>query len=419
MSESSRESRAYWALTAALFVDFLGYAYIVPILPAWQHRFELTATQATMLVSLWAVPMFLLGPWTGKLTDKLGAGRTILISLVLLTASSLLYLVATKGYVGDPFTILVIARLVHGASGAAVMTAALASASKLWPNRFGEQAGKLLASAAIGGLVGPVMGGVLFQFHPSVAFITLAVLTALTIPIMFLASKDIGVESGNAQGNVSIKVFITNPVLLRVGILLAITTLATGALEAGAPLFLHDSLGLSTAAIGGVLLVMVLTQGLGSMFWGRLVDKRGPTRYMTIGWLVVSVSLISVGVAGKMLDGMMAILAMLVLLGIYQFAIAAAQIPMLPMIDTAATQAYGDGNPGLAFGAFGTAWAAGTIVGPMIVGPFYDLFNSWPIALGMLGLPAIVGLVITVRNKQMLADCYASEMEKRLAEDGQ
>jgi len=411
-----RRKLAYTALVWAFFVNFLGYAFIVPILPSWQVQFGFNATQATLLVSLWAVPMFLFGPLTGRLTDKIGAGRTVFFSMVFLSGSGALYLIATEELVPRAFTVLAAARLIHGASGAAIMTAGLASASQLWPTNFGEQAGKLLAIATIGGLLGPVVGGVLFEYVDSGAFLFLAGATAAVIPLMWYASPAIGKSQTPTQGNVSIKVFITNPVLLRVGILLMVTTIATGALEAGVPLFLSDELQLGSAMIGGVLLVMVLMQGIGSLVWGKLVDKRGPTRYMVIGWSLVVVSLAGVGVFGWKLEGVAAIASMILLLGIFQYSIAAAQIPMLPMIDTAATQACGEGNPGLAFGAFGTAWAAGTILGPLLVGPVYDISNSWPLALGLLAVPATFALIMTLRNKEMLHDCYASVMEERVSE---
>ena len=72
-----RRRLAYTALLWAFFVNFLGYAFIVPILPSWQAQFGFNATKATLLVSLWAVPMFLFGPLTGRLTDKFGCGRTV------------------------------------------------------------------------------------------------------------------------------------------------------------------------------------------------------------------------------------------------------------------------------------------------------------------------------------------------------
>ena len=110
------------------------------------------------------------------------------------------------------------------------------------------------------------------------------------------------------------------------------------------------------------------------------------------------------------------VLRSVVLLGLFQFSIAAAQIPMLPMIDTAATQACGEGNPGLAFGAFGTAWAAGTILGPILVGPVFDLSGSWPLALGLLAVPATIALIITLRNRDMLTECYRTVMDERFHE---
>lgn len=410
-----RHQRAFLALFFAFFVNFLGYAFIVPILPAWQTQFGLNATQATLLVSLWAVPLLVFGPLTGRITDRYGAGPTVAVSLLFLAASSGLYIVATNEWVGRPFTLLALARLVHGASGATIMTAGLASASRLWPTRFGEQAGKLLGIAAIGGLFGPVLGGLLFSWGEARAFTVLGGLTLAVVPVVAFAIRDIGGPRTATSATVSIRVFFQDAILFRVGVLLAITTVATGALEAGVPLFLDDSLGLSSAQIGGVLLVMVLMQGIGSVVWGRLVDRKGPTRYMVVGWTFVVLSLLGVGASGALLEGDLAVFSMIALLGGFQFSIAAAQIPMLPMIDTATNRALGEGNPGLAFGVFGAAWAAGTILGPLLVGPVFDAFGSWPLALGGLALPAMGALAITLSNREVLKDCYETEINRRKA----
>ncbi len=413
MSESDKRW-AFWALSGAFLVDFLGYAFIVPILDSWKTEFALSNTEATMLVSLWAVPLFFLGPKTGRLTDKLGAGRTILFSLVALTGAALLYVIAMRITVIDGFIVLALARLIHGASGAAILTAGFAAASTIWPNNFGEISGKLIAMATIGGLLGPVIGGFAYTAGPELAFIGLAVVTAMIIPVVYVTTKELGVGTEKAQGSVPIKVFIQNPVLLRIGLLVMMTTLATGALEAGVPLFLGESLGLNAGWIGAVLLVMVVAQGAGGWLWGTLVDKNGPTRYMIVGWTVVTISLLAAGyVAHTIDDAKFAAYCIIVLLGFFQFAIAAAQVPMLPMIDTATTQAYGGGSAGLAFGAFGTAWAAGTIVGPLVIGPVIDQTNSWGLTIGILAVPMACGLLITMRNRDMLSECYQAEMDKR------
>ena len=282
MSESDKKW-AFWALSCAFLVDFLGYAFIVPILPSWRAEFALSNTEATALVSLWAVPLFMLGPYTGRVTDRLGAGRTILFSLVALTGAALLYLVAMKVTFVDGFIVLAIARLIHGASGAAILTAGFAAASDIWPTKFGEISGKLIAMATIGGLLGPAVGGIAYTIGPQYAFIGLAAVTALIIPVIYVTTKELGQGSEPAQGSVPLKVFIQNPVLFRIGLLVMLTTLATGALEAGIPLFLADSLSLNAAWIGGVILVMVVAQGLGGWMWGVLVDRNGPVKYMTFG----------------------------------------------------------------------------------------------------------------------------------------
>jgi len=409
----NEHNRAFNALLSAFFVNFLGYAFIVPILPSWQTQFDMNATQSTLLVSLWAVPMFLFGPWTGRLADRFGAGQTIFACILLLSSSSLLYLIATEWDTSHPVLLLGIARLLHGASGAAIMTAGLAAASQIWPTNFGEKAGALLGIGAVGGLFGPVLGGLLFTAAKGFAFQALALITLIAAPFVYLSRHDITSDAAPAQGNVSIAAFFKDPVLLRVGILLTMTTVATGALEAGVPLFLDDSLKLSSAAIGGILLAMVLMQGIGSFLWGKFVDRNGPTRYMLLGWLLVVFSLIGVSVTGLVLEGKSVVLAIIVLLALFQFSIAAAQIPMLPIIDAASHRTFGEGNPGLAFGMSGTAWAAGTIIGPLLVGPVFDWSNSWPIALGILAIPTAFALYITFSNRTELTRCYESEIERR------
>ncbi|MBB69509.1 MAG: hypothetical protein CMB28_00160 [Euryarchaeota archaeon] len=405
---------AFWALSCAFLVDFLGYAFIVPILPSWKQEFALSNTEATALVSLWAVPLFILGPKTGRITDKLGAGRTILFSLFSLTIASLLYLVAMEVTFVDGFIILAIARLIHGASGAAILTAGFAAASDIWPMKFGEISGKLIAMATIGGLLGPVIGGIAYTMGPEYAFIGLALITATIIPLVYVTTKELGMGGEPAQGSVPLKVFIQNPVLFRIGLLVTMTTLATGALEAGVPLFLEENLGLNAAWIGAVLLVMVIAQGMGGWIWGALVDRNGPVRYMIFGWYIVTITMLAAGyVAYSISDTVLAAYCIIVILGIFQFAISAAQVPMLPMIDTATSQVYGKGGAGLAFGAFGTAWAAGTIIGPMVIGPVYDYTGSWGITLGILAIPMFCGLLITLSNRELLAECYDSEMSKR------
>ena len=136
---------------------------------------------------------------TGRLTDRFGAGKTILFSLFALTIAALLYIVAMRITVIDGFYVLAIARLLHGASGAGIMTAGFAAASDIWPTNFGEISGKLIAMATIGGLLGPVIGGAAYTVNEEFAFFGLALITALVIPLVYVTTKELGQGGQPAQ----------------------------------------------------------------------------------------------------------------------------------------------------------------------------------------------------------------------------
>ncbi len=411
---------AFSALLAAFVVDFLGYAYIVPILPEWKEQFSLSSIEATALVSIWALPLLLFGPLSGRLTDKFGAGRVISVSIIMLIFSSLLYLVATEELLESTFPdsgfwVLVAARFMHGVSGAAILTAGLAAASQLWPNNFGETAGSLIGMATVGALLGPVIGGWAFEISASSAFLILAGLTFLALPMVLYASKEIGHgETSNSIEQIPIREFISHPILLRIGLLIMFSALATGALEAGVPLLLSEPpMNMGPGKISLVLLVLVMIQGFGGWWWGRLVDRTEPTRWMLVGWTGVMTGLIAAGVISNQMDDKIGILLIVMMLSVFQFSVAAAQIPMLPMIDAATSRAYGRGSAGLAFGAFGTAWAAGTLIGPIFIGALHDATGEWSLSLGLLAIPGLLGLLMTIRNRNELRSCYNEEMARR------
>jgi MFS family permease len=411
---------AFSALLAAFMVDFLGYAYIVPILPEWKSQFSLSSIEATALVSIWALPLLLFGPLSGRLTDKFGAGRVISVSIIMLIFSSMLYLVATEELLESTipesgFWVLVAARFMHGVSGAAILTAGLAAASQLWPNNFGEMAGSLIGMATVGALLGPVIGGWAFEIDASSAFLILAGITFIALPMVLYASKDIGHgESSAGIEQIPIREFIAHPILLRIGLLIMFSALATGALEAGVPLLLSEPpMDMGPGKISLVLLVLVMIQGFGGWWWGRLVDRSEPTRWMIVGWTGVMIGLVAAGIISNQMDDKVGILLIVVMLSVFQFSVAAAQIPMLPMIDAATSRAYGRGSAGLAFGAFGTAWAAGTLIGPIFIGALHDATGEWSLSLGLLAIPGLLGLLMTLRNRSELRSCYNEEMVRR------
>jgi MFS family permease len=148
----------------ALFTDLFLYGIVVPILPfilsdrlAVPHHMIQTYTSALLACYAGASVLFSLP--AGILADKLPARQLpFLFGLVALLASTILL------YLGQTITVLIIARILQGISGAAVWTIGLALIlDTVGSDKLGVTIGSIFSIISVGELVSPVLGGVVYE----------------------------------------------------------------------------------------------------------------------------------------------------------------------------------------------------------------------------------------------------------------
>lgn len=236
---------------------------IVPILPAYAHRFALTGFDQGMLLAATGLATLVVAVPAGAFSDRLGARRMTLLAGALMALASVLQALAPT------FGLLFVARLVFGLGYGILWTAGLAWLADCAPS--GSSLGGSVASAGIGGIVGPALFGVMVQYLGlAVPFIISgAVFALLTVVLARLRLPASAPSAAPATGTSLLRAAMDRATIVAAGGIVAATILSSVA-NLLVPEELHaagDSLGMIGLAFsaGGVLFALgsISTASLG------------------------------------------------------------------------------------------------------------------------------------------------------------
>lgn len=167
--------RANLALFAAGFTTFSSIYAVQPLMPAFSHEFQVSATVSSLSLSattlVLAFTLFVAGLVSASLVRKKIMGWSLLA-----TALLSLLVAAAPGWHA-----LLVARLLQGVALGGVPALAIAYLSEeVRPQDLGSAMGLYIAGTAIGGISGRVMSGVLAEFYGwRLALVVLAVIGLL------------------------------------------------------------------------------------------------------------------------------------------------------------------------------------------------------------------------------------------------
>jgi MFS transporter, DHA1 family, tetracycline resistance protein len=157
-------------LFLTVFIDLVGFGIVIPLLPLYAEDFGASPITVTWLVAVFSLMQFLFAPWWGQLSDRHGRRPILLIGLFGSAISYLLFGLAGT-LVG-----LFVGRILAGVMGAnvGVAQAYIADVTSLRERARGM--GLIGAAFGLGFIFGPVIGGGLSHFGPSVPFFGAAAL---------------------------------------------------------------------------------------------------------------------------------------------------------------------------------------------------------------------------------------------------
>lgn len=181
-------------VTASVFLDFLGYAIILPLLPFFAEKFGAGGFAIGLLFTSYALAQLIFIPIWGRISDRIGRRPVIIISLL----GTVAYL-ASFAFIPS-LAALILMRLFGGIFGSSTAVAHAYMADVLPEKERVRGMGYIGAAFGAGFILGPVIGSLFSGIHILLPFIAAAGVTfiALLIAYFFLPeSLNEAVRKGN------------------------------------------------------------------------------------------------------------------------------------------------------------------------------------------------------------------------------
>jgi len=173
-------------LMITAFVDMLGLAMIIPLLPFYATEMGASATVVGVLIAAFSIAQLASAPLWGRFSDRYGRRPGLLVGLLVSAVAYVIF-----AYAGTLW-LLLISRVVQGLGGGTigVVQAYVADASD--PKDRAKSLGWLSAATSLGAVVGPAIGSALIHWGrhaPGIASAIFCVLVSVFAGVYLRESR--------------------------------------------------------------------------------------------------------------------------------------------------------------------------------------------------------------------------------------
>jgi multidrug resistance protein len=275
-----------------VFIDLLGFGIIIPLLPFYAQSFGASALTIGLLGTVFSLMQFLVAPFVGRWSDRIGRRPIILGGLL---ASAVAYVALA---LADSLVLIFAARIIGGIAGGNIPTAQAYIADITTHENRAKGMGLVGAAFGLGFIIGPAVGGVLTRFGPATPMWCAAALCLAN----FLAALFLLPESrhGDRDRQVFSRVDLLHrarrhgglvPLLL---VFFLVSTAFSG-FEATFALFTQRRFGFDAERIGYVFAYIgVILAVVNGVLVGQVVSRLGERRLipLAIGLIAAGLSLL-------------------------------------------------------------------------------------------------------------------------------
>lgn len=398
--------REIWILVGAAFVIAIGYGIVSPVLPAYARSFDVGVAAASVIVSAFAFFRLVFAPAGGELVSRLGERPVYLAGLIVVAVSSFATAFA-QSYVQ-----LLVFRGLGGIGSTMFTISAMALLVRLAPPSARGRVSSAYGSAfLVGGMIGPVIGGLLAGWGLRAPFIVYAV--ALLVAAAVVAIGLGGTRLQPAEDRATREVMTLaeawhSPVyraVLASGIANGWTSF--GVRMAVLPLLATAVLDRAWVA-GAALAIGAVGTAATLQFSGRMADRVGRRPLVIVGLVVMGTATALLGLAQH--PALSVGIGLTVLFGLSLLSGVGAGL-VSPAQQAAVADVIGhERNGGKVLSTFQMAQDGGTIVGPILIGLVADRFG-FGTAFLVTGLVCLLGVLPWLRAPEPLTHHAAPVIE--------
>ena len=294
-----------------VFIDLLGFAIVLPLLPRYGRHFEATKPVLGLLMASFSAMQFLFAPLWGRLSDRIGRRPVLIVGLAGSTIFYTLFALVTQyGNAGpilglSPLIWLFITRSGAGIAGATIPTAQAYIADSTDEKSRGKGMAIIGAAFGIGFTFGPLLGAWFVSNDaggvpsPAPGYVAAALSALATLAAIVLLPESLKSDAASRPARKWFDAGAFSKAMSRphVGLLLAtifLTTFAFAQFETTLSLLtkelnVGDKSNFYVFAYIG--LILTLAQGL---LVRRLLPKLGEFRMALIGTFLMGLGLIGV-----------------------------------------------------------------------------------------------------------------------------
>lgn len=388
-------ARALATVWFTLFLDLVAFGLIIPVLPFYAEHFGAAAWMVTLLSTVFSLAQFVMSPVLGRLSDRHGRRRIMLISIAGSTSALLLLGLATSLWM------VFLARLLNGACNANVSTAHAYVADRVAPADRARYMGMMGSAIGIGFIVGPSIGGLLstpemphlpFYVGAGLSFINLLMAVFWLPESHHVDPSRPVVHAAPQHGPIArLKLLIGGELRgTQIGVLAAVsfgfyTAFAT--MESSFALFTEREYSWTARETGYMFtyigLIIAITQGV---LVGKIVRGLGERRTLYAGIGAMGL--------GFLLQGGIVSVLVLVLAGAL---VAGGNGLISPSLSALVSRASSADDQGLNMGLVQSASSLGRITGPAAAGLLFEAISPRaPMVCG--GVVALLVLAFALRS---------------------
>ncbi|MDP9982912.1 MFS family permease [Pseudarthrobacter oxydans] len=360
-------------MLVAAFLIALGFGLVAPVLPQFATTFDVGATAAAVIVSIFAFMRLVFAPAGGALIVRLGERPVYVAGLLIVAAST-----AACAFAQDYWQLLIFRGL--GGAGSVMFTvASMALVVRLAPPESrGRVSGAYASAFLIGNVCGPVVGGLLAGFGLRVPFLVYAaalVLAALVVQTQLSHVPAASRPDGSTAPAMELREALRDSAY-RAGLFSSFANgwATFGVRMATVPLFAVAALNAGPESAGWALAMFAAANAVALTFSGKLADSLGRKPMMVSGLLVTGTATAAIGFTHELLWFLVAT----AVAGIGSGLLGPAQ--QAAMADVIGNERSG----GRVLAIFQMTADSGAIIGPVLAGLLADrLGYGW--AFGVTG----------------------------------